>query len=236
MAAPVQLIIAAFDDPERAGTLLADLRAGRRAGLIGIVDAAAAVADADGRLRITNARHRGRRGLVTGGVVGGTLALLAGPLGWGTAAGASALGGLLGRARSAPFRAAVEELASALPPGTSLLVAVVEHTWVEELTVALEQEAARVVKQQLTEEIRGQLEAGGSLAFTLLEDADADTVTVAGARQDADGSAALEAAIASREGLLLAEAELTPLGLEALVDEQGTDGRPGEADERTDES
>lgn len=223
--APVQLIIAAFDDPEQAGTLLGDLRAGRRAGLIGIVDAAAVVADADGRLRITNARHRGRRGLVTGGVVGGTLALLAGPLGWGTAAGAGALGGLLGRARGAPFRAAVEELAGALPPQTSLLVAVVEHTWVEEVTATLEQQAARLLREQITGEIRSQLEAGGSLAFSLLEDTDAGQVTVAGARQDADGSAALEAAIASRDGLLLTQAELTPLGLTELLDE------PGSADE-----
>ncbi|MFP4148680.1 MAG: DUF1269 domain-containing protein [Nitriliruptoraceae bacterium] len=207
MSTPVQLIVAAFSDPEEAGRLLDDLKLGRRAGLLGIVDAAAVVKDDQGDLKITNAKHRGRRGFLTGGAIGGALALLAGPLGWATAAGGGVLGALVGKVRNVPFRSSVEDLASSLTPGSSMLVALVEHRWVQLLEDMVAGLGARVVREELKADIAEQLDAGGNVAFSFT----AHEEGVSGDRiaDHADGSTEVSAFLASDEGILLAQAELT---------------------------
>lgn len=205
--APVQLIVAAFNDPEEAGRLLDDLKLGRRVGLIGIVDAAAVVKDAEGELRITNAKHRGRRGFLTGGALGGALAVLSGPLGWGTAAATGAIGALIGRARNAPFKASLEDLATSLPPDSSLLVAMVEHRWVEAIEAAVAEAGARVVREELKADIREQLEAGGNVTFTVVEGEQG--VGAGRLASDAAGEVEVTGALASGEGVLFVDAELT---------------------------
>ena len=207
MSAPVQLIVAAFNDAEEAGRLLDDLKLGRRAGLIGIVDAAAVVKDGDGKLKITNAKHRGRRGFFTGGAIGGTLALLAGPLGWATAAGGGVIGAVIGKVKNVPFKANVEDLAESLSPDSSLLVALVEHRWVEMIESMVAELGAAVVREELKADIADQLDAGGNIAFTF----GASDHGVAGGRiaGAADGSAQMSGFLASDDGILLTEAELT---------------------------
>lgn len=207
MSAPVQLIVAAFNDAEEAGRLLDDLKLGRRVGLIGIVDAAAVVKDSDGKLKITNAKHRGRRGFFTGGAIGGTLALLAGPLGWATAAGGGVVGALIGKVKNVPFKANVEDLAESLSPDSSLLVALVEHRWVEVIESMVAELGAAVVREELKADIAEQLDAGGNIAFTF----GASDTGVAGGRiaEAADGSARMSGFLASDDGILLTEAELT---------------------------
>jgi uncharacterized membrane protein len=223
MSAPVQLIVAAFNDAEEAGRLLDDLKLGRRAGLIGIVDAAAVVKDGDGKLKITNAKHRGRRGFFTGGAIGGTLALLAGPLGWATAAGGGVIGALVGKVRNVPFKASVEDLAESLSPDSSLLVALVEHRWVEMIESMVAELGAAVVREELKADIAEQLDAGGNLAFTF----GASDRGIAAGRiaEAADGSAQVTGFLASDEGVLLTDAELTAEELpEIELPESGADG------------
>ena len=207
MPAPVQLIVAAFNDAEEAGRLLDDLKLGRRAGLIGIVDAAAVVKDSDGKLKITNAKHRGRRGFFTGGAIGGTLALLAGPLGWATAAGGGVIGAVIGKVKNVPFKANVEDLAESLSPDSSLLVALVEHRWVEMIESMVAELGAAVMREELKADIAEQLDAGGNVAFTF----GASDHGVAGGRiaEAADGSTRMSGFLASDDGILLTEAELT---------------------------
>lgn len=214
MSVPVQFIVAAFPDPDQAGQLLDDLKLGRRVGLIGIIDAAAVVKDDQGQLKITNAKHRGRRGFFTGGAVGGVLALLAGPLGWGTAAGAGAVGAVLGRARNLPFKSAVEDLAESLTPGSSLLVAMVEHTWVQAMEELVEELGAQVIREEMKADIRAQLEEGGNLAFTAA--ASQDGAGVARIAGNADGSVEVSGALASEDGILLGAAMLTDEELPAV--------------------
>ena len=223
MSAPVQLIVAAFNDAEEAGRLLDDLKLGRRAGLIGIVDAAAVVKDSDGKLKITNAKHRGRRGFFTGGAIGGTLALLAGPLGWATAAGGGVIGALVGKVRHVPFKASVEDLAESLSPDSSLLVALVEHRWVELIEAMVAELGAAVVREELKADIAEQLDAGGNIAFTF----GASDHGVAGGRiaEAADGSGQMSGFLASDDGILLTEAELTAEELpEVELPESEVDG------------
>ncbi|MFO7959946.1 MAG: DUF1269 domain-containing protein [Nitriliruptoraceae bacterium] len=234
MSAPVQLIVAAFNDAEEAGRLLDELKEGRRTGLIGVVDAAAVVKDAEGQLKITNAKHRGRRGFFTGGAIGGTLALLSGPLGWATAAGGGVLGALIGKVRNVPFRANVEDLAESLSPNSSLLVAVVEHRWVEMIEAMVAGLGAAVVREELKADIAEQLDAGGNVAFTFA----ANDTGVAGGRmaQAADGTTEVTGFLASDDGILLTEAELTAETLpsvevpEATADDDGQDDDGQDAD------
>jgi uncharacterized membrane protein len=49
---PVEIIVAAFQDPNGASAALAELKQAKKQGLIKIEDAAVLVKDADGKLRI----------------------------------------------------------------------------------------------------------------------------------------------------------------------------------------
>src|SRR5262245_38595334 len=109
---PVQIIVAAFNSPERAGQVMAELKQGKKEGLIGIEDAAVVVKDADGKLKITDAKHRGTRGLITGGLVGGVLGLLLAPPVGAMALSVGALGGLIGKLRSLPLKAEMKNIAA----------------------------------------------------------------------------------------------------------------------------
>jgi len=56
-----------------------ELKQGKKAGLIGIKDAAVVGKNEKGKLKITDAKQRKARGFVTGGVVGGVIGLIAAP-------------------------------------------------------------------------------------------------------------------------------------------------------------
>lgn len=206
MANPIQLIVAAYSDQDEAGRRLAELKDGRRAGMLGIIDAAAVSKDDDGELRLTNAKHRGRRGLLTGGIVGAMIGVLAGPVGW-AAAGGGAIGALRGRLRSAPLKTELLGIGDDLPPGSSVLVAVVEHTWVERLRTELQAAAARVIIDEIRADIAEQLDAGGNVTFTLAGDASA----VVGARlaSTSDGVEEFAGFLRTQEGIAVTAAELT---------------------------
>lgn len=214
MHTPLQLIVAAFSDEDEAGRLLADLKRGRLVGLIGIIDAAAVVKDADGKLKITNAKHRSRRGLLTGGAIGGVVGLLSGPIGWGAVAGGGAIGALAGRLRNAPMKAQLEDLAESLTPGSSAIIAVVEHTWVERVSDVLAQEAARVVRDEIHADIADQLAAGGNVLYTASSDGAAARIVSAG-----DGGTDI-GYLATNDGILVMDAQLTD---DALPPLQGSD-------------
>jgi uncharacterized membrane protein len=99
---PVQVIVAAFNDPDQAGWIMADLKQGKREGLVGIIDAAVVVKDAEGKIKITDSKRRSTKGFLTGGVIGGVLGLLAGPVGL-VALGTGAVGALMGKMQGAPL-------------------------------------------------------------------------------------------------------------------------------------
>lgn len=165
--APVQAIVAAFSSPDGAGRVMDELKQGKRAGLLAIVDAAVVVKDADGKLKVTDARRRSRRrkGLITGGAVGGLIGLLAGPVGW-AALGGGAIGALGARLAGTPLRQTMESIGESLTPGSSAIVAVVEHSWVPQLEAALAAEGARVAHEALKADIAAQLQAGGNVIYT----------------------------------------------------------------------
>lgn len=163
---PVQIIVAAFSTPEAAGAVMDDLKEGRKAGLVGILDAAVVVKDADGKLKVTDAKRRGRKGLVTGGLIGGVIGLLVAPPVAAVAATGGVIGTLIGRLQSAPLKAEMKNIGSALPPNSSAIVAVIEHTWVSQLKTALVSAGAQLVEDAIKADIAEQLNAGGNVLYT----------------------------------------------------------------------
>jgi uncharacterized membrane protein len=170
---PVEFIVAAFSSPERAGQVMADLKEGKKEGLIGIVDAAVVVKSADGKLKITDSKRHSTRGFITGGVIGGVLGLLitapiaavAVPVG-AVALGGGALGGLIGKLRGTSLKAEMKNIGSALTPNSSAIVAIIEHTWVSRLEAVLAAEGAKIVEDAIAADIAEQLNAGGNVLYT----------------------------------------------------------------------
>src|SRR6185503_194140 len=162
---PIELTVAAFPTPGGAAKAMDELKQAKQEGLIGIGDMAIIVKDAEGKTKITDAKHRTAKGFLTGGVVGGVIALLSGPVGWGAAAGGGVLGALAGRIRSAPVRAELKDIGKSLIPNSSAIVAVIEHTWVADIERELAARGAKVVHDTLHSDITSQLEAGGNVQY-----------------------------------------------------------------------
>lgn len=200
---PIQVVVAAFPNPEGAGQVMADLKAGKKEGLIGILDAAVVVKDAEGKLKITDSKRRSRKGFVTGGLIGGALGLLAGPVGW-LAVGGGALGALAGKVAGSPLKALMEDIGASLTPNSSAIVAAIEHTWVGQVEAALAAEGARVAHEAIKADIAEQLSAGGSVLYT----AAAGSLAGGVARvSESPEGAQVSALIATDEGVFIGDAQ-----------------------------
>ncbi len=160
---PVQVIVAAFNDEHGAENALRELKEAKKEKLIGIQDAAILRRDAGGKLHIKEtADMRGGRGAIIGGVVGAVAGLLAGPLVLATAAGAL-IGGLAAKLRDSGFPdERLKMLGKALTPGTSAIIAVIEHKWLAEYEQALAEYGANVVTEAVEASIAAQLETTAS--------------------------------------------------------------------------
>jgi uncharacterized membrane protein len=169
--APVQVIVAAFQDPAGASESLRLLKEAHREALIGISEAAVITRDEKGKVRIRETGDlRAGRGFALGAVAGGVIGLLAGPVGW-AALGGGVVGGLAARLRDGGFRDdRLRQLGEALTPGSSALVAVVEHTWVAQVHAALADEAQELVVEGVSAELADRLRAGGELTLSATVD------------------------------------------------------------------
>ena len=167
---PVQLLIAAFQDEKAADEALDELKAAKWAGLIGIKDAAVIRKDEKGKLHIKETGDMGGgKGAVIGGVVGAAIGLLAGPIGAVAVAG-GVVGGLVAKLRDGGFPDdKLKEVGAALEPGTSAIVAIVEHKWVNDMQKELEDEATDVFVQTISADIAAQLHEGREVTYSALE-------------------------------------------------------------------
>ncbi|HEY7346798.1 MAG TPA: DUF1269 domain-containing protein [Ktedonobacterales bacterium] len=175
---PIQVIVAAFQQEDEAEEALKRLKEAKKEQVIGIENAAVLHRDEEGKLHIKEAKDmRGGKGAAIGGVVGAVAGLLAGPLV--LAAGAGALiGGLAARLHDSGFSdERLKQLGQALTPGSSALVAVIEHTWVKDVEEMLADYGANVVTESIKADIAEQLEAGHGVAYTAVG---ADEASIAG--------------------------------------------------------
>jgi uncharacterized membrane protein len=170
--APVELFVAAFPGEQDADEALRQVKAARKEGLIGIVNVAVLRRDTKAKLHMRELRDmRGGKGAAIGGAVGAAVGLLFPPSVIFAGGVGAAIGGLAAKLRDSGFPDAnLRELGAGLQPGTSAIVAVIEHRWVADLQRALEAEGARIVRQGLADDIRAQLEAGRSVTYAALAD------------------------------------------------------------------
>ena len=231
---PVQLVIAAFQDEKGADAALKDLKLAKWQGVIGIQDAAVIRRDKKDKLHVKETGDwGGGKGAVVGGILGGAIGLLAGPVVLIGAAGAL-IGGLAAKMRDSGFsNERLDTVGGALKPGTSAIVAVIEHKWVAEYEKMVAEAGADVMTQAISEDIAAQLEAGGEVAYTAVKTDDAtaigrqavseDKVEIGGLVITEDGLAFKEA-VATEEGIAARQGVITEEGAaveEAVITDEG---------------
>jgi uncharacterized membrane protein len=167
---PVQLIVAAFQDEKSANQALKALKQVRRERLIGIQNAAMLRKDEKGKLHIKEtADMGGGKGAALGDVAGAAIGVLAGPALLVPAAVDAMVGGLAAKLRDSGFSdARLKKIGKGLKPGSSAIIAIVEHKWVEQVQKELEEVGADLFTEALQADIAGELEAGHEVAFTAL--------------------------------------------------------------------
>jgi uncharacterized membrane protein len=154
--APLQAVVAAFPTEQGASDALEKLR-GVDKDLIAVKQAAVVIRTPDGKLEIKESHHVGR-GAVLGGLAGAVVGLVTGPVGW-VAVGGAAVGALAARLRDSGFPdARLKEMGEALTPGTSALVAIIEHRWVTEVEKELQAEGVKYAIEEVKADIASQLE------------------------------------------------------------------------------
>jgi uncharacterized membrane protein len=192
--APVELLVAAWPDAAAAGSALKDLRAAKKEHLIGIVQAATVVVDADGKLRITDTKDMGPgKGAVVGGLLGAGLGLITGGVGW-LLLGGGAIGALAAKARDGGLSdERLRELGERMTPDSSAIVAVVELTWVADVEREFAAVGADVVRESVEEDLVAQLSEGSAVSYSATaveDDVVAARTVVPGARADSGTSPA----------------------------------------------
>ena len=168
---PMQIIVAAFQDENEADQALKTLKEAKKEKLISIDNAAVIRKDEEGKLHIKEtADMGGGKGAGIGTLVGGAIGLIGGPVGVvaGGALGA-VVGGLTAKLYDGGFKDdRLRQIGTSLQPGTSAIVAVIEHRWVAELERELAEEGADVTTAALAADIAEQLQEGGEVSYTTL--------------------------------------------------------------------
>ena len=167
---PVQLIVAAFQNEDEAKEALKALKQAKKEGLIKIESAAVLRKDEKGKIHIKETHDMGGgKGAVLGGVGGAAVGLIAGAALAGPVVVGTLIGGLVAKLRDTGFaNERLETLGESLQPGTSAIVAVVEHEWVAKVEEALAEVEADLITAELSADIAGQLEAGHEVAYSAI--------------------------------------------------------------------
>jgi uncharacterized membrane protein len=126
--------------------------------------------DAKGKLHIQEtADMGGKKGAALGGVAGAAIGLIAGPALLVPAAVGALVGGLTAKLRNSGFSdARLQSLGSNLQPGSSAIVPVAEHTWVDQVEAAIAKAGADALTASIGADISDQLEAGNDVAYSAL--------------------------------------------------------------------
>jgi uncharacterized membrane protein len=212
---PIQLVVAAFQEEKAADAALRELKKARWAGLIGIKDAAVIRRDAKDKIHIKDIRDvGGGRGSVAGGLFGAAIALLTGGTGLILAGATGALvGGLAAKKIDMGLpNKRLKELGEALKPGTSGIVAIIEHKWVAELEKQLAEAGAAVLTETLKADIAQQLEAGRDVGYTAVaseEGVEAVRMAADEASVEVESITVTEEGIAAKATLMTDEGAIT---------------------------
>jgi uncharacterized membrane protein len=225
---PVQLVVAAFKDEDSAKEALMELKQAQKEKLIKIENAAVLRKDEKGKLHIKETRDMGGgKGAVLGGVGGAAIGLIAGPALVVPVAVGALVGGLAAKLRDSGFsNQRLEALGIGLQPGTSAIVAVVEHTWVAQVEEALAEAEADVITAEIQADIAQQLEAGHEVAYSAIASEEGLALgRVAGGEDEVEGGALIiddtglygGRFIATEDGFAVEEMAVTDEGIEDVL-------------------
>ena len=138
---PLSLIAAFYADAAKAKEKLTVLQKMEKDGAIELLDAAVMTKNADsGKLTITEqAELTSKKGAIGGALAGGLLAIIFPPSILALGAVGAAAGAAIGHFTDQGFdNNLLREIGENLPAGGSALVAVIEETWLERLSTAME--------------------------------------------------------------------------------------------------
>ena len=217
--AGVGLFVAAYVDELGADQTLDDLKQAKKSGDFYFDDAAVVRCDAKGKVHINETGDMSSgKGAGVGALIGGVVGLLAGPVVIAAAAGA-AVGAIAAHHDAGFGKDSLDEIGSALPPGTSALVVTTSKDFVEAVRKEAPEEDTLSMASDIAGEISDQLNARNDLlmALVLTEDGVAatkvvsspDAVAVFGIAASDEGVVAM-AGVATDEGAAVVEAVETP--------------------------
>ena len=187
---PIQLVVAAFQDEQTAKAALKELKKAQKAKLIQIENAAVLRKDEKGKLHIKETGDMGGgKGAALGGVGGAAIGLIAGATLAVPAVVGALVGGLVAKLRDSGFSdARLQAIGEGLTPGSSAIIAVVEHRWVGKLEEALAELEVDLLTLELQADIAEQLEAGHDVAYSALATQEGFAVgRIAGNEDDIEG-------------------------------------------------
>jgi uncharacterized membrane protein len=158
--AKVELIVMAFEDMEKAVEALDFLNKMAKTAVIGKVrNAAVLIKDEQGEVTLTETQDIDRKhGAIFGAIAGGLVGLVGGPVGVvvGAAAGAATGGAAAKRIDMGFSDKYLNKVKDYLKPGTSALIAIVEHEWRETISSELSRFGGQLFRQALTDELIDQ--------------------------------------------------------------------------------
>ena len=209
---PIELIVAAFNDENAADEAMKELKQAKKQHLIGIKDAAVIRRDQKNKLHIKEIHDMGGgKGAGIGAIVGGAIGILTGPGILLAGAAGAVIGGLAAKMSDGGFPDnRLKEIGAGLKPGTSAIVAVIEHIWVDALEAELAEAGAQVITQSIADDIATQLEAGKDLSYSAVSTADALDITRTAVGEDeaeiseivlAEGTVIAQSAVVNAEGV-----------------------------------
>ena len=220
---PIQLIVAAFKNEDSAKAALKDLKKAQKDKLIKIEDAAVLRKDEKGKLHIKETHDMGGgKGAALGGVGAAAIGVIAGTALVVPVAVGALVGGLVAKLRDTGFSdERLKFVGEGLTPGSSAIIAVVEHKWVAQLEEALAESEADLLTLELQADIAEQLEAGHDVAYSALLTQDSfETGRVAVGEDEIEGSYIIE----DESGLTASQFMATEEGFAVLtVDETDDD-------------
>ena len=131
----VEVFVAAFGSEDEADAAVKDFKAMDREGTIELIDAAAIVHGADGKVHFKEtADPSGKKWAKRGAIAGGLVGLIFPPSIIASAAVAGAAGGVWGKVRDKGFKdEELRDIGTSLPPGSSAIIAIAEDRVVEQL-------------------------------------------------------------------------------------------------------
>lgn len=211
---PVEVIVAAFQDEKAADAALKELKQAKKEKLIGIQNAAVLRKDEKGKIHIKEtADMGGGKGAALGGAAGAAVALVAGPALIVPVAVGALVGGLAAKAKDGGFSdERLKKIGDGMTPGSSAIIAVVEHKWVEQVRKDLEEAQADIVTEALAADIHEQLNKEHEVAYDAIATEHGFSMErVAGGADEVEGSKV----VVDDTGLYGSEFYATPEGFVA---------------------